>query len=141
MSSAEDRMVEPESRPCARPPRLNKAAQTALLEAEEVLGPDFSRFRTAVDRYVNAIEVADAARREWEKLGRPKSTRGSIGQEVEHPLIRTMDRLDTSANRFAAELGLTPASAARMGRKAGRPPGAVSAADRKSPPAVKLKAV
>jgi len=106
------------------------------------LGEDFPRFSAAVDRYVNAVEVADAARQEWERLQRPFSTIGSQGQEVEHPLIRTMDRLDRAAAAFGAVLGLDPAAEKKIaGGQRGRPPGAVSAPDRKAPPAVKLKAV
>src|SRR4051794_24711999 len=103
-------MVEPNQ----RPGKLHTAARMALREAQNHLGSDAERFRAAIDRYVNAVEVADAARREWEELGRPMSTKGSLNQEVEHPLIRTMDRLDASAARFGDRLGLDPASAARM---------------------------
>jgi hypothetical protein len=127
-------MVEPKM-------ELHQAAKTALKEARSALGDDFDRFRASVDRYVNAVEVADEARRQWIEQGRPTSTRGSIGQEVEHPLVRTMDRLDASAARFGARLGLDPESAGRLRRSVGRPLGATSAPDRQAPPEVKLKAV
>jgi hypothetical protein len=130
-------MVEPNQ----RPGKLHTAARMALREAQDHLGDDAERFRAAIDRYVNAVEVADAARRRWEDEGRPMSSRGSIGQEVEHPLIRTMDRLDASAARFGARLGLDPESAGRMRRGVGRPVGSASAPDRVAPPEVKLKAV
>lgn len=130
-------MVEPNK----RPGKLHTAARMALREAQNHLGDDAERFRAAIDRYVNAVEVADAARREWEELGRPMSTKGSLNQEVEHPLIRTMDRLDASAARFGDRLGLDPASAARLRRGMGRPVGSASAPERRVPPEVKLKAV
>lgn len=112
---------------------LHAAALAAREEALEQLGVDAARFTAAITRYVNAVEVADQARREWEKLTRPLWTKGSLGQLVEHPLIRTMERLDRAAAAFGASLGLDPVSAARLGRVGvfGRPPGANSADDRK----------
>lgn len=50
-----------------------------------------SGFRAAIDRYVPAVEVADRARREWDKLDRA--------------LVRTMDRLERAAATFADALG------------------------------------
>jgi hypothetical protein len=55
-------MVEPNQ----RPGKLHTAARMALREAQDHLGDDAERFRAAIDRYVNAVEVADAARRRWE---------------------------------------------------------------------------
>jgi phage terminase small subunit len=127
-------MVEPN-------PELHDVAKAALEEAKVVLGADFDRFRAAVNRYVNAVEVADGARREWERVGRPWTSEGSMRQETEHPLIRTMERLDSAAMRFGAVLGLDPQSSTRMKRGVGRPVGSTSAPDRKAPPEVKLKAV
>jgi hypothetical protein len=133
MSETRNRMVDPKM-------ELHAAAKTALKEAKSALGDDFGRFQAAVWRYVSAVEVADEARRMWIAEGRPMWTRGSIGQDVEHPLIRTMDRLDASAARFGARLGLDPESAGRLRRSPGRPLGATSAPDRQAPPRV-LKAV
>jgi hypothetical protein len=128
-------MVEPKQ-------ELHEAAKSALREAEEHLGADARRFRAAVDRCVNAVEVADVARRLWVSEGRPMWSEGSKRQLVEHPLVRTMDRLDAAASRFGGLLGLDPVSAQRLGRVGarGRPVGA-SAPDRRLPPMVKLKAV
>jgi ribosomal protein L20 len=72
---------------------LHARARRARLEAVEHLGTDAQRFRAAIDRYTNAVEVADSARREWERLERPLWTKGRQGQLVEHPLVRTMDRV------------------------------------------------
>jgi hypothetical protein len=41
---------------------------------------------------------------------------GVAGQLVEHPLVRTMDRLERAAAGFAESLGLTPAAERRIGR-------------------------
>ena len=117
------------------PATLHAAAVRARDEAVARLGDDAPRFRAAIERYVNAVEVADQARREWERGGRELWTKGSQGQLVEHPLIRTMDRLDRAAAAFGAALGLDPASEKRLGRvgQPGRPVGAVSAPDRVAP--------
>jgi hypothetical protein len=129
---------------------LHAAALAARAEALEHLWADAEAFASAIERYVNAVEVADEARRAWERLERPLSSKGSYGQLVEHPLVRTMERLDRAAAAFGAALGLDPVSAARLGRVGvfGRPPGANSADDRKAdltrrgePPFVTLRAV
>jgi hypothetical protein len=115
---------------------LHARARRARAEAVERLGTDAQRFRTAIDRYAAAVEVADYARREWERLERPLWTEGSLGQLVEHPLIRTIDRSERAAARFGDSLGLTPAAERRLGRVGlyGRPAGANSAPDRRMPP-------
>lgn len=132
-------------KPVGRPPgRLHAAAKRARAEAEAWLGEDFPKFQAAVERYVNAVEVADAARQEWERLNRPMTSIGSQGQEVEHPFLRTMERLDRSAAAFGAALGLDPVSARRLGRVGvpGRPVGAESAPDRRAEaPPMMLRAV
>jgi hypothetical protein len=92
-----------------RKPGLDARAKAARVEAVAHLGADAERFRAAIDRYVLAVEVADQARREWDKLGRPLWTKGSQGQFIEHPLVRTMDRMERAAATFADTLGLTPA--------------------------------
>lgn len=137
MTSARNRMVE-------RNTGLHARAKRARAEAVERFGADASRFRAAIDRYTLAVEVADQARREWDKLDRPLWTKGSLGQLVEHPLIRTMDRLERAAAGFGDSLGLSPMAERRLGRVGvvGRPLGANSAPDRVAvPPIVKLKAV
>jgi phage terminase small subunit len=112
-------------KPVGHPPgRLHAAAKKARAEAEAHLSKDFPRFQAAVERYVNAVEVADAARQEWERLKRPMTSVGSQRQEVEHPFLRTMERLDRSAAAFGAMLGLDPTSSRRLGRVGGARPAA-----------------
>ena len=123
-----------------RSPRgLHAAAKAARAEAIYRLGDQAVVYAAALERYVNAVEVADAARREWERLERPLIGRYANGTEGLHPLVSTMEKLDRAASRYAAELGLTPASAKRLGssRGRGRPVGAASAPDRVWP-ALKL---
>ena len=115
---------------------LHAAAKAARAEAIDCLGDQAGEYAAALERYVNAVEVADAARREWERLQRPLIGRYANGTEGLHPLVSTMEKLDRAASRYAAELGLTPASAKRLGpsRGRGRPVGANSAPDRALPP-------
>ncbi|HEX3332180.1 MAG TPA: P27 family phage terminase small subunit [Gaiellales bacterium] len=122
---------------------LHAVAKAARKEALEHLGDQAGEFSAMLDRYVNAVEVADAARREWERLDRPLIGKYANGTEGLHPLVSTMERLDRAANRYAGELGLTPASAKRLGGigrigRIGRPMGANSAPDRKAPPVLTL---
>ena len=109
--------------------------------ALELLGDRAADFAPAVDRYVHAIEVADHARRQWGREGRPIVHRHANGLEGVSPFVAVMDRLDASAARYGAALGLDPASAVKVGRGVGRPAGANSAADRKPPPVRKLRSV
>jgi hypothetical protein len=111
------------------------------LEAVTRLGVDASGFVAAIDRYVNAVEVADQARREWEREGRPMVGHFVNGMEGLHPLVKTMQQLERDASRFGALLGLDPVSAKRVGGGAarGRPVGAVSAPDRsREPPKLRV---
>jgi terminase small subunit-like protein len=126
-----------------RAPRgLHAAAKAARAEALEQLADDAPTYAVAIDRYANAVEVADAARREWERLDRPLIARYPNGTEGLHPLVSTMERLDRAAARNADALGLTPVAARRLGPRRGRgqPPGANSAPDRKAiPPGVRWR--
>lgn len=79
----------------------------------------------AVERYVRAVELA---RHAWRKVPKArKTTRGSMGQQVAHPMIAVAQKADAEAMRFGQALGLEPLPAARP---VGRPRGAVSAPDR-----------
>lgn len=119
---------------------LSTAALLAEQEARAVLGSDFDRFGAAVQRYVQAVDTAEYARRTWVELGRPVRDSFANGMAGIHPALKALEQLDAQASRFAGELGLTPASAKRISgvRGAGRPQGAASAADRKAAPALKL---
>lgn len=79
----------------------------------------------AIERYVRSVELARTA---WRKVPRTqKTTRGSMGQQVAHPMIAVAQKADAEAMRFGQALGLEPLPAARP---VGRPRGAVSAPDR-----------
>jgi hypothetical protein len=133
----EKRMVEPKNGRCGVP-RLHAAAAAARKEALEHLGEAAASFTASISRYVNAVEVADTARREWERLDRPMMHRFANGVEGIHSLISTMAGMDKAAAAFGASLGLDPMSRKRLlgPGQAGRPIGAVSADDRKAEPPV-----
>jgi hypothetical protein len=120
---------------------LSAAALMAENEAREVLGEDFGGFRSAVRRYVLAVDAAEHARATWDVNGKPMRDTFANGMGGVHPFFKAMESAEAQAARFAAELGLSPASAKRIsgGAVRGRPVGAVSAADRKAQaPALKL---
>ena len=121
---------------------LSAAALLAEDEARDVLGDDFERFGAAVRRYVLQVDVAEYARLEWERLKRPMRDTFANGTSGVHPLLKAYEQAEAQSARFAAELGLTPASAKRINplRRPGRPAGAVSAPDRVGlpPPLLRL---
>jgi len=120
---------------------LSAGALLAENEAREMLGEDFGGFRSAVRRYVLAVDAAEHARAVWISEGKPMRDVFANGMGGVHPFFKAMESAEAQAARFGAELGLSPASAKRVGPagKAGRPVGAVSAADRKAAaPALKL---
>ena len=116
--------------------KLHRAAEEARREAFEALGDDAGGFTAAVTRYVNAVHVAATARSEWEKDGRPMMVRHANGTIGVDPRIQVMERFKSAAARFGDSLGLTPATARKLGRIGirGRPIGAASAPDRRMPP-------
>src|SRR5690349_1031258 len=105
-----NRMVEPKTGRSG----LHAAARAAREEALEHLGDAAASFTAAVTRYVNAVEMADEARREWERLDRPMMYRFSNGIEATHPLITVMERGDRQAAAFGAALGLDPLSRKKL---------------------------
>ncbi len=83
-----------------------------------------------------AVDTAEYARQEWERLERPIRDTFANGMAGIHPLLKAWEQAATQTGRFAAELGMTPMSAARLGklgarRGPGRPVGANSAPDRR----------
>jgi len=80
-----------------------------------------------------ALARRDAIAAEWAGLDAPFLARGSMGQDVPHPLWRMLNEADKLVDSLARSL--------RPAGRSGRPTGAVSAPDRVAPPRVKLKAV
>lgn len=96
---------------------------------------DRQLFAEAAERYARAVERSHRVQAEWEGLGRPTLARGSMGQRVEHPLMKMIREHEREVSVLAKHVGLEPASRARR-PAAGRPTGAASAPDRAAPPAV-----
>jgi hypothetical protein len=104
---------------------------------------EVASFRTAVVGYVRAVDVADRARAEWVAKGRPIIFRQPNGATGVHPLVSAIWSSGRSVMFHAGQLGLTPMSAARLGRLGerrgpGRPVGANSAPDRRALPPLQL---
>lgn len=86
-------------------------------------------------RYRAAVARRAQIEREWGELGSPTTALGgATGRAlVPHPMVRMLQEADTLCDRLAQALTRRAAP--------GRPPGAVSAPDRKAPPRVKLRKV
>jgi terminase small subunit-like protein len=102
---------------------------------------DVAAFRTAVTAYVRAVDIADRARDEWYAAKRPIVFRQPNGATGVHPLVSAIVATSRSVMSHAGELGLTPMSAARLGRLGvrrgpGRPVGSNSAPDRVALPPI-----
>jgi hypothetical protein len=120
----------------SRPPSgLCDAARVAWREAVALVGE--GEYPGAVARYARAVDVVYRARAEWVKGGRQIVARNPNGASGIHPLLKAMLDWERASADRAAELGLTPASAKRIGlqRGRGRPLGANSAPDRVALPA------
>jgi hypothetical protein len=85
---------------------------------------------------MSARSTLPIARDEWYAAKRPIAFRQPNGATGVHPLVSAIVTTSRSVISHAGELGLTPMSAARLGRQGvrrgpGRPVGANSAPDRK----------
>lgn len=65
-----------------------------------------------LERYVRVLERARHARERLEAAGE-YTTRGSLGQLVQHPDVKTMREAERDAHEYAAALLATPAARAR----------------------------
>lgn len=110
-------------------PGLGTAGREAYAEAEAVL-VEAGRppMRAALRRYARAVDAAEAAWRDWRRAKR-STVDGRHGGM--HPALRAAQAAELDAAKFAERLGLD-FEAPR--RPVGRPPGSVSAPDRKTPP-------
>lgn len=63
--------------------------------------------------------IADL-RKQWMELGRPTITKGSMGQEVEHPLIGSIDKAQKARNALWRQLKLPDPAAGGVGVNAQR---------------------
>lgn len=123
------------------PTGVTAAARAAYRLAEQELGADAIRFRSALLSYTYAVDSESRARAEWEAEERPLVSTFADGRPKDvHPLMRLMIDTARSAAYHGAQLGLSPASAKRIGtsRGRGRPVGSNSAPDRAALPPLQL---
>lgn len=97
----------------------------SILRRDDRWRPEYSLL---LERYVRAIEVARLARCRIadRALLDPEAayiTRGSQGQLVQHPDLKTAREAERDANEYARELVLTPAARAKGGEPAKPPTG------------------
>lgn len=89
-----------------KPPETLADAGKALwreIVAKYDLRPD--ELRTLEDACATTDMLA-TLEQEWREAGRPFMSKGSMGQEVEHPLIGSIDKLRKSRQAFIRQLKL-----------------------------------
>jgi hypothetical protein len=103
-----------EPKPNAAPAGLAAAGRKLWAEvtAKYSLRPD--ELRTLEDACAATDMLADFTRA-WREMGRPYITKGSMGQDVEHPLIGSIDKQRKARQQFIRQLKLPddPSSSAR----------------------------
>lgn len=97
----------------------------SIIRRDERWRPEYSLL---LERYVRAIEVARLARTRIAERAKVSpdaayTTRGSQGQLVQHPDLKTARDAEKDANEYARELGLTPAARAKLGEPERAPVG------------------
>lgn len=75
----------------------NAVVEKYTLRADELITLQFA---------CRALDLADKFDRQWEALGQPLMSKGSMGQEVEHPLIGSADKQRKASDGFLKRLGL-----------------------------------
>jgi hypothetical protein len=94
----------------------------------------------AVARFARACDVAAMARAGWEAEGCPLTLTQPNRSVGVHPVLAVMLAWERAASDRGGELGLSPASAKRVGpsRGRGRPLGSNSAPDRVALPGIQM---
>jgi hypothetical protein len=85
-----------------------------------------------IDAYSEADERARLIREQWKSLGSPVMSKGSMGQDVPHPLLKAMHEAEVIADRLRSSV---------VKRHRGPAPSAVMHADLGVSPAAKLRKV
>ncbi|MFT3871555.1 MAG: hypothetical protein QM714_02745 [Nocardioides sp.] len=93
--------------------KLNHPVPASLGKAGKALWSDVAAKYTLRPDELRALEDACAAsdmlaefEKAWRDLGRPYMSKGSMGQEVEHPLIGSIDKQRKARQAFLAKLEL-----------------------------------
>ena len=60
----------------------------------------------ALESAVQTMTVIDQTMREWKKAGSPMMSRGSMGQEVEHPMLASLRSNRAALDRHIKAMGL-----------------------------------
>ena len=94
-------------------------------------------FLEAAMRYAEAVDMLELSKQAWIAKGRPMTIKRGSGGEAEHPMMVAIARWHNEVAKAGKALRLEPREASKRS-KPGRPPGAVTAADRVSVPVVEL---
>ena len=89
-----------------KPPKDLRDAGKALwssIASKYQLRPDEVTRLEAACRTADVIGMLEDA---WRELGNPMVSKGSMGQEVEHPMIGSIDKLRKSRQQFLRQLKL-----------------------------------
>lgn len=114
-----------------------RAAWCRAFDSVVALSQSPDLFADSMLRYALAVDDAARIRAEWVAKERPVVTWVNNDQmEARHPLFRAVQEADAAAAKYGAALGLDPAALRRVAPLSnGRPNGAVSSPDRKTPAA------
>jgi hypothetical protein len=91
----------------------NPAAPSTLADTGQALWTEVCAKYTLRADELRTLEDACAAsdmlaefQKAWHEMGRPLMSKGSMGQEVEHPLIGSIDKQRKARQAFLKQLGL-----------------------------------
>jgi hypothetical protein len=87
------------------PESLHDAGKTLWDSVVATYELNAAELRTLEDA-CGATDMLTALLTEWEEQGRPYISKGSMGQEVEHPLIGSIDKQRKARQAFLKQLAL-----------------------------------
>lgn len=107
---------------------------------QAVDGQDVAVIREPLERYARAADLAGLLREEWEREGRPATSKGGATGKalVAHPLVKMIADAEAEAGKLYDAL-IRPSAPAPARRGPGRPVGSASAPDRRREPPVILR--
>lgn len=108
------------------PPSLAETGRALWIEVMKSYDLRADELRTLEDACA-ASDMLHELMQAWSDLGRPYITKGSMGQEVEHPLIGSIDKQRKARQAFLRQLRL-PDDAEKIEQSAGERSSAARAA-------------
>lgn len=87
------------------PSSLSSAGKTLWDDVTSIYALRVDELRALEDACASSDMLADLEK-QWRDLGRPMMSKGSMGQEVEHPLIGSIDKQRKTRQKFLQQLKL-----------------------------------